>query len=74
MELDAEVEKQLGVHGIDVDAVANGTKDTSRDLDGLGDDGKVLKAELPDGMVRVRFDHDGELHLSLELIELRSVL
>lgn len=74
MELDAEDEGHLGVVGLHVDAVADGTEDASGELDGLGDFGKVGVGELPDGLVGVRLNEDRYLDGTLELIELGGVL
>jgi hypothetical protein len=73
-ELDAVDDEHLGLQGVDVDDVASHTEGISGEFDSLSDADEVLSSELPDGVVRVRIDHDGELDLTLELVELSSVL
>ena len=74
MELDTKDKSHLGVVGLDVDAVADGTEDASGELDGLSDFGKVGIGELEDGMLRVRLNDDRYLDGALELVELSCVL
>jgi hypothetical protein len=74
MELDAENEEHLVVDGVDVDQVAIRTECMADVLDGDANDLVVDVAELPDGVVGVGIDHDVELDLAFELVELGSVL
>lgn len=72
--LNAEDEEHFGVNRLDVNTVANSTEDTCSGFGRLDDFSKVVSVKLPDGMVRVCFDHDRKLDLTFEFIELSSVL
>jgi|SRR5690242_5437840 len=74
VELDTEDQCHLGLKGLDMNAVANGTKNTCSKLDGLCDLGKVGRGEVEDVMVRVRLDNDGDLDLTFELVDLGGIL
>lgn len=74
MKLNAIIEEQVRIDRVDMDAVANGTEDTSCDLDGLGHDREIVCAKLPRSITRIGLNHDGELDLTLEFIELGSIL
>jgi len=70
VEFDAEVEQQLVVNRVHVDAVAESAKHTRRELDRLGNHGKIFSAQDPCSMLRVGLDQEGKLDLALKLIEL----
>jgi hypothetical protein len=58
VELDAEGEEHLGLDGLDVDDVAKSAEHATDALDDYGELSIISLAELPDGMLGVRFDHD----------------
>jgi len=72
--LNTEDEEELGIDRVDVNAVANGTKDTSCKLNRLANGCEIVSSELPNGVVRIGFDHDRELDLALKLVQLSSIL
>lgn len=74
MELDTEDQSHLGLKRLNMNAVANGTKNTCSKLDDFGDLGKVGRGEVEDAMVRVRLDDDGYLDLTFELVDLGGIL
>jgi hypothetical protein len=74
VELDTENESHLGVVGLDVDTIADGTEDAGCDLDGLSDFDKVDIGELEGGMVGVGLNGDRYLDLAFKLVELSCVL
>ena len=74
MELNTEYKSHLGVVGLDMNAVADGTEDAGGELDSLSDLDEVGIGELEDGMLRVRLNDDRKLDLALELVELGCVL
>jgi len=74
VEFDAEVEQQLVVNRVHVDAVAESAKHTRRELDRLGNHGKIFGAQDPCSMLRVGLDQEGKLDLALKLIELGGLL
>lgn len=74
MELNTEDERHLGVMGLNMDAVADATKDAGGDLDSLRDLSKVVVGELKAGLLGVGFDGDWYLDGAFELVELGCVL
>lgn len=74
MIFDAKDQQHLGISSLDMNAVADGSEDTSGELNRLDDGSEILGSELPDGMVRVCFNHDGKLDLTFEFVELSGVL
>lgn len=74
MKLDTEDQCHLGIEGLDMDTVADGVEDASSKLDGLGDLNEVGVGELEDSVVSVWLNDDRDLDLTLELVELGSVL
>lgn len=75
MKLDAKDQDALGNIGVDMDAVANVTKAGGNDLEVLTQGKKVVRGELWNCLARVaRTNHDGNLDLTLELVEQGSVL
>ena len=57
-----------------MNAVADGTKDASGELDSFSDFCEIDIGELPDGLVGVRLDEDWYFDGALELIELGCIL
>jgi hypothetical protein len=74
VELDTEDKSHLGVMSLDVNAVANSTKDACCDLNGLEDFDEVGVGELEGSIAGARLDGDRYLDLTFELVELSCVL
>jgi hypothetical protein len=74
MKLDAEDQQHLLVVGVDVDNVADVSEGTRGNLDRIGNAGEVLGGEFPDGVIRVRLDENGQLHLAFKLLDVCRVL
>jgi hypothetical protein len=73
-ELDTEDEKHLVVVGLDVNQGADRTEGQADLLDCDSHGSVISLGELPDGVLGVGVDQDGELNLTLELVEQGSVL
>jgi hypothetical protein len=74
MELNTEGESHLLVVGVDVNEVANLAEGRSDVVNSELHEAVVGVGELPDGMLRIGIDHDGQLDLAFELVEVGSVL
>lgn len=74
MKFDAESESHLLIIGFDVDKVADFAEGGSDIRNSELHEAVVGIGELPDGMLGVGIDHDGQLHLAFELVELSGVL
>jgi hypothetical protein len=74
IELDAEDQLHLVFKGLDVDDVANSTEGLGNGLNVLDDTGEVLGSELPDCVVRIGLNQNGQVDLALELLDLAKIL
>lgn len=74
MKFDAEYQEELGVNAVHVDNVASLPDGVRKGLDRLGDGVQVLSRKVEDGEFRIGLDHDRQLHLSLELLDVGRVL
>lgn len=54
--------------------IPNLAKGLCSEPDDVGDASQILRRELPDGLVGIGIDHDGEFDLALELLEASGVL
>jgi hypothetical protein len=73
-ELDAEGQCHVGVVSIDMVVAANWTKGLANIVDGDNHDTLVGLGVLPDGVLGIGIDHDGEGDLAFELVELGGIL
>lgn len=74
IELDPEDEMHLGVISVDVDDVADRTKDLGDGLDVLGGVGEIFRSELPDGVVGIGLDTNGQADLAFEFLDPAEIL